>query len=71
MALDVTQAFELSQHVVGRLLGQARCRSDLAGPTPVDAGEPEERDHRRGDVWVPRRVDACQHLIPSEVVRQT
>jgi hypothetical protein len=71
MALDVAQAFEFSQYVVGRLLGQASCRSDLAWPTPIHAGEPKERDHRRGDVWVPARVNARQHPVPSEVVRET
>src|ERR1035441_4620132 len=46
MALDIAQAFEFSQQVVCCLLGQPRCRSDLARPTPIHAREPEERDHR-------------------------
>jgi hypothetical protein len=71
MAFDVPQAFELSQHVVGRLFGQVCCRSDLAWPTPIQSGEPEERDHPRRDVWVADRVDARQHCVPSEVVRET
>jgi hypothetical protein len=70
MPFDIAQALELSQHVVGRLLGQPCCDSDLAWSTPVHAGEPEERDHRRGHVRVPGGVDARQHLGPSEVVRE-
>ena len=34
MALDIAQALELSQHVVGRLPGQASRRGDLAGRRP-------------------------------------
>ena len=71
MALDITEEFELSQHVVGRLFRQARCRGDLAWPTPIYAGVPEERDHRGGDVRMSGRVDARQHLLPSQVVRET
>jgi hypothetical protein len=58
MALDVPEALELSQHVVGRLLGEAGGHGDLAGSTPIDAGRPEERDHRRGHVRMSGRVDA-------------
>jgi hypothetical protein len=45
-------------------------RRAVAAISPIQAGEPEERDHSRRHVWVPDRVDACQHRIPSEVVRQ-
>ena len=71
MALDITQALEFSEHVVGRLLGQTSSRGDFAGSAAVDAGEPEERDHGHGDVLVPGRVDARQHLGLSEVIGQT
>ena len=68
MALDVSQTFEFSQQIVRRLLGQARGRCDFARPTPINACEPEESDHRRRDLGVPRRVNARQHSASSKVI---
>jgi hypothetical protein len=71
VAREVSEPLELPQHVVGRLLGEACRRSDLAGSPPMHAGEPEERDHGRGDVWMAGRADARQHFIPTEIVCET
>ena len=71
MALDVSEALELSQHVVRGLFGEACCRGDLAWSPPIHTREPEERDHGRGDISVAGPADARQHFIPSELVRLT
>jgi hypothetical protein len=69
--IDVAQAFELPQKVVGCLLGEARGHGDITRPALVDALEPEEGDHRPGDMWVAGRVDEGEHLLAGEVVSDT